>query len=129
MVSPPIYSRFFRGKTAYAMGKVGMSVMTIGMAMDFQREQRTEMAITSLWPAAVSLPGTDARRGNNDDSLTTLSGRRLGGYSKPTDRSRAVEEADDLLGRRARHPAIADGRRQRRVLPGRGLPPRAQRRH
>lgn len=24
VVSPPIYSRFFRGKTAYAVGKVGM---------------------------------------------------------------------------------------------------------
>lgn len=56
VVSPPIYSRFFRGKTAYAMGKVGMSVLTKGLAMDFEREGRTEMAITSIWPAAVCLP-------------------------------------------------------------------------
>lgn len=57
VVSPPIYSRFFRGKTAYAMGKVGMSVLTKGLAMDFVRQGRTDMAITSLWPAAVfSLP-------------------------------------------------------------------------
>ena len=28
VVSPPIYSRFFRGKTSYAIGKVGMSVLT-----------------------------------------------------------------------------------------------------
>src|SRR3984885_2210257 len=53
VVSPPIYSRFFRGKTAYAMGKVGMSVLTKGMAMDFEREGRKHMAITSIWPAAV----------------------------------------------------------------------------
>ena len=53
VVSPPIYSRFFRGKTAYAMGKVGMSVLTKGLAMDFEREGRTEMAITSIWPAVV----------------------------------------------------------------------------
>jgi NAD(P)-dependent dehydrogenase (short-subunit alcohol dehydrogenase family) len=53
VVSPPIYSRFFRGKTAYAMGKVGMSVLTKGLAMDFEREKRDEMAITSIWPAAV----------------------------------------------------------------------------
>lgn len=53
VVSPPIYSRFFRGKTAYAMGKVGMSVLTKGLAMDFEREGRTEMAITSIWPASV----------------------------------------------------------------------------
>lgn len=56
VVSPPIYSRFFRGKTAYAMGKVGMSVLTKGLAMDFQRQGLTEMAITSIWPAAVSIP-------------------------------------------------------------------------
>jgi NAD(P)-dependent dehydrogenase (short-subunit alcohol dehydrogenase family) len=52
VVSPPIYSRFFRGKTAYAMGKIGMSVLTKGLAMDFVRQERTEMAITSIWPAA-----------------------------------------------------------------------------
>jgi NAD(P)-dependent dehydrogenase (short-subunit alcohol dehydrogenase family) len=53
VVSPPIYSRFFRGKTAYAMGKVGMSVLTKGLDMDFEREGRHEMAITSIWPASV----------------------------------------------------------------------------
>ncbi|BDD57698.1 hypothetical protein MAP00_003044 [Monascus purpureus] len=53
VVSPPIYSRFFRGKTAYAMGKVGMSVLTKGLAMDFVRQGRKEMAITSIWPAAA----------------------------------------------------------------------------
>jgi NAD(P)-dependent dehydrogenase (short-subunit alcohol dehydrogenase family) len=54
VVSPPIYSRFFRGKTAYAIGKVGMSVLTKGLAMDFVRQGRKDMAITSIWPAAVS---------------------------------------------------------------------------
>ena len=53
VVSPPIYSRFFRGKTAYAMGKVGMSVLTKGLAMDFERQGHVDsgMAITSIWPA------------------------------------------------------------------------------
>lgn len=55
IVSPPIYSRFFRGKTSYAMGKVGMSVLTKGLAMDFERQGRSSMAVTSIWPAAVSL--------------------------------------------------------------------------
>lgn len=55
VVSPPIYSRFFRGKTAYAMGKIGMSVLTKGLAMDFEREQKSDMAVTSIWPAKVSL--------------------------------------------------------------------------
>jgi len=53
VVSPPIYSRFFRGKAAYAMGKVGMSVLTKGLAMDFEREGKKDMAITSIWPAAA----------------------------------------------------------------------------
>lgn len=53
VVSPPVYSRFFRGKTAYAMGKVGMSVLTMGLAMDWKREEREGMAISSIWPAAV----------------------------------------------------------------------------
>ncbi|KAJ5566199.1 Short-chain dehydrogenase/reductase SDR [Penicillium sp. DV-2018c] len=53
VVSPPIYSRFFRGKTAYAMGKVGMSVLVKGLAMDFVREGRDKMAITSIWPAVA----------------------------------------------------------------------------
>ena len=55
VVSPPIYSRFFRGKPAYAMGKVGMSVLTVGLSMDWKREGREGMAISSIWPAAVSI--------------------------------------------------------------------------
>lgn len=55
VVSPPIYSRFFRGKTAYAMGKVGMSVLTKGLAMDFVRQGLDDMAITSIWPAVVCI--------------------------------------------------------------------------
>ncbi|KAK6842373.1 short chain dehydrogenase family protein [Apiospora arundinis] len=84
VVSPPIYSRFFRGKTAYAMviiparfaqncfirdlfspyclfllmhehrpGKVGMSVLTKGLAMDFERQGLKNMSITSIWPAVA----------------------------------------------------------------------------
>lgn len=57
VVCPPIYSRFFRGKTAYAVGKVGMSVLVKGLGMDFEREGLVEkgLAITGLWPAVVSL--------------------------------------------------------------------------
>lgn len=53
VISPPIYSRFLKGKTAYAMGKWGMSALTMGLAVDFEREGRDNLAITSLWPAAV----------------------------------------------------------------------------
>ena len=66
VVSPPIYSRFFRGKTGYAMGKVGMSVLTKGLAMDFERSGKKEMAITSVWPAVAiqsAATGTLSRAG------------------------------------------------------------------
>lgn len=53
VVCPPIYSRFFRGKTAYAVGKVGMSVLVKGLAMDWIREGKKNMAITGLWPAVA----------------------------------------------------------------------------
>jgi len=53
VVSPPIYSRFFRGKAAYAMGKIGMSVLTKGLAMDFEREGKVNMSISSIWPASA----------------------------------------------------------------------------
>ena len=53
VVAPPIYSRFFRGKTAYAVGKVGMSVLVKGLAMDFERQGKTDAAVSALWPAVA----------------------------------------------------------------------------
>ena len=71
LVSPPIYSRFFRGKTAYAMGKVGMSVLTKGLAMDFERQGLDGMSVTSIWPAtAIRSAATEVNavaRGDADD--------------------------------------------------------------
>ncbi|KAK7418824.1 hypothetical protein QQX98_003686 [Neonectria punicea] len=73
VVSPPIYSRFFRGKTAYAMGKIGMSVLTKGLAMDFEREEGDEMAITSIWPAvAIESAATERFTAANPDELNDL---------------------------------------------------------
>ncbi|KAM0334310.1 hypothetical protein ACHAQA_001333 [Verticillium albo-atrum] len=51
VVSPPIYSRFFRGKTAYAMGKVAMSVLTKGLAMDFAIESAATEKFTKADPS------------------------------------------------------------------------------
>ena len=36
------------------VGKVGMSVLTKGLAMDWAREGKKDMSITSIWPAVVS---------------------------------------------------------------------------
>lgn len=74
VVSPPIYSRFFRGKTAYAMGKVGMSVLTKGLAMDFVRQGLADrMAITSIWPAvAIESAATERMTRLNRDEERDL---------------------------------------------------------
>jgi len=40
-------------RTAYAMGKIAMSVLVKGLAMDFERQGRHDMAISAIWPAAV----------------------------------------------------------------------------
>ncbi|KAM0717516.1 hypothetical protein Q7P37_007368 [Cladosporium fusiforme] len=69
VVSPPIYSRFFRGKTAYAMGKVGMSVLTLGLSMDWKREGRDNMAITSIWPAAAIDSAATQANGSDQSNL------------------------------------------------------------
>lgn len=82
VVSPPIYSRFFRGKTAYAMGKVGMSVLTKGLAMDWEREGKKDMAITSIWPAAAI----------ESAATTNVQGDELSDLRKPTIFSDAILE-------------------------------------
>ncbi|EAW07187.1 short chain dehydrogenase family protein [Aspergillus clavatus NRRL 1] len=85
VVSPPIYSRFFRGKTAYAMGKVGMSVLTRGLAMDFVRQGAKDMAITSIWPA-VSIESAATEMTTREDAS------RKADLRKPTIFSDAILE-------------------------------------
>ncbi|KAK5990031.1 Hydroxysteroid dehydrogenase-like 2-like protein [Cladobotryum mycophilum] len=65
--------RFFRGKTAYAMGKIGMSVLTKGLAMDFEREGLKDMSITSIWPAvAIESAATEKFSKQNPDDEKDL---------------------------------------------------------
>ncbi|KAG9250816.1 short chain dehydrogenase [Emericellopsis atlantica] len=80
VVSPPIYSRFFKGKTAYAVGKVGMSVLTKGLAVDWKRQGKNNMAITSIWPATAII------------SAATPDSRLLPDLRKPTIFSDAILE-------------------------------------
>jgi NAD(P)-dependent dehydrogenase (short-subunit alcohol dehydrogenase family) len=56
VVSPPIYSRFPRGKTAYAMTKFAMTTLMIGLHHDFKRQKLAsgfDGAVCSIWPAAA----------------------------------------------------------------------------
>ncbi|KAF4121197.1 Short-chain dehydrogenase, partial [Geosmithia morbida] len=73
VVSPPIYSRFFRGKTAYSIGKVGMSVLTKGLAADIDRDGslRGRLSISSVWPAAAIQSAATARFEREDATLAS----------------------------------------------------------
>ncbi len=68
VVCPPIYSRFFRGKTAYAMGKVGMSVLVKGLAVDLEREGLRDMGIVGIWPAVAIESGATRQFTDKDPS-------------------------------------------------------------
>lgn len=50
LVSPPIYKRFFKGKTPYSISKVGMTVLTHGLANELKD---SGVSISSLWPATA----------------------------------------------------------------------------
>ncbi|KAL9086595.1 MAG: hypothetical protein Q9165_007038 [Trypethelium subeluteriae] len=108
VVSPPIYSRFFRGKTAYAVGKVGMSVLAKGLAMDFKREGKSHMAITSIWPA-----------------VTIFSDAIMAMLNAPTDRVNGRLELDEDFLREYSHIedfskyAVVAGATPRRIMPAR----------
>ena len=56
VVSPPIYSRFPRGKAAYAMTKFAMTTLMIGLHHDFKRQKVKNGfggGVCSIWPAAT----------------------------------------------------------------------------
>ena len=56
IVSPPIYSRFPRGKAAYAMTKFAMTTLMIGLYHDFKRQKVAtgfDGGVCSIWPAAA----------------------------------------------------------------------------
>jgi len=50
LVSPPIYNRFFRGKTPYSVSKVGMTVLVHGLANELKG---TGVSISGLWPGTT----------------------------------------------------------------------------
>lgn len=108
VVSPPIYSRFFRGKTAYAMGKVAMSVLTKGLAMDFAREGKKDMAISSMWVAtAIQSAATVGR----EDVLSDLRKPVSAATSVPGEQLRKAQ--DNLLRCRHSHASRTRCRSQR----------------
>ncbi|KAK4693035.1 citronellol/citronellal dehydrogenase, partial [Lecanoromycetidae sp. Uapishka_2] len=130
VVSPPIYSRFFRGKTAYAMGKIGMSVLTKGLAMDFEREQKTDMAITSIWPATgiesaatAQISAREPAEGRDLRKPTIFSDAILAILKAPiSDVNGLLDLDEDFLRRHSgiteySHYSCVDGASPRRIMP------------
>lgn len=128
VVSPPIYSRFFRGKTAYAIGKVGMSVLTKGLAMDWAREGKKHMAITSIWPAvAIQSAATQNVEGENLKDLRTptiFSDAILAMLrSEPAEVNGALELDEDFLRKKGYTDedfdkySLVPGSKPRRIMP------------
>lgn len=127
VVSPPIYSRFFRGKTAYAMGKVGMSVLTKGLAMDFERDGKKDMAITSIWPA-VAIQSAATERAEREEGGRDL--RKPSIYSdailamlksRTEEVNGCLELDEDFLRKKGvtdfdRY-SVVEGARPRRIMP------------
>ncbi|GFR89118.1 hydroxysteroid dehydrogenase-like protein 2 [Elysia marginata] len=50
LVAPPIYNRFFKGKTPYSMTKVASTVLVHGLANELVG---SGVSISALWPATV----------------------------------------------------------------------------
>lgn len=50
LVAPPIYNRFFKGKTPYSITKAGMTILAKGLANELTN---TGVSISTLWPATV----------------------------------------------------------------------------
>jgi len=125
VVSPPIYSRFFRGKTAYAMGKVGMSVLTKGLAMDWIRERKTDMAITSIWPAAGIQSAATEKNGADSKDLrkpTIFSDAILAMLRAPASAVNGGLELDEDFLRKTGvtdfgHYSLIPGTTPRRIMP------------
>ncbi|KAF2837938.1 short chain dehydrogenase [Patellaria atrata CBS 101060] len=126
VVSPPIYSRFFRGKTAYAIGKVGMSVLTKGLGMDFERDNRTGMAITSIWPAVAIQSAATADPAIQKDlrKATIFSDAILAILKAPAEQVNGCLELDEDFLRKVSvrdfsHYSLVPGTTPRRIMPAR----------
>ncbi|KAL2041503.1 hypothetical protein N7G274_005885 [Stereocaulon virgatum] len=129
VVSPPIYSRFFRGKTAYAMGKVGMSVLTKGLGMDFEKAGWAGMAVTSLWPAtgiesAATVTAVAGEEGKRElRKATVFSDAVLAVIRAPVERVNGLLEIDEDFLRREEgvsefgRYSVVEGAEPRRIMP------------
>lgn len=84
VVSPPIYSRFIHGKTAYAMSKLSMTILTMGLAKDIQRQNHPNFSITSIWPAvAIESAATELNSQIKEQGMDSVDVERRKDLRKP----------------------------------------------
>ncbi|KAG7290418.1 hypothetical protein NEMBOFW57_000418 [Staphylotrichum longicolle] len=123
VVCPPIYSRFFRGKTAYAMGKVGMSVLVKGLAMDFKREGLDGMGVAIESAATEQFTRKDPSYANDLRKPTIFSDAILAMIKAPASVINGELELDeDFLRKQAgvtdfSKYAVVPGTSPRRIMP------------
>lgn len=91
VVSPPIYDRFIHGKTAYAMSKLSMSILTLGLAKDISRQNHKDMSITSIWPAvAITSAATELNPAVQEAGMDSVSLEKRKDLRKPEIYSDAI---------------------------------------
>ena len=91
VVSPPIYSRFVHGKTAYAMTKLSMTILTMGLAKDIERQGHKDFAVTSIWPAvAIESAATELNSQVQAAGMDSVSREKRKDLRKPTVFSDAI---------------------------------------
>ena len=70
VISPPIYQRFFKGKTPYSMTKVAMTVLMKGLSFELKN---TNTSIVSLWPATgIQSAATERFKSQNGEDISKL---------------------------------------------------------
>ena len=144
VVSPPIYSRFIHGKTAYAMSKLSMTILTMGLAKDIQRQGHKDFAITSIWPAVaiesaatelnlqIQAAGMDSRAASMEKRKdlrkpSIYSDAILGMLRAPAEKVNGLVDTDeDFLRRECGYQDgefdkynVVEGSRPRRIMPKR----------
>ena len=107
-----------------------MSVLTKGLAMDFQREGKKDMAITSIWPAtAIESAATaqitkrDPAEGRDLRKATIFSDAVLAMLEAPTARVNGLLDLDEDFLRREEGVvdfekySVVEGAQPRRIMP------------
>ncbi|KDQ20853.1 hypothetical protein BOTBODRAFT_26874 [Botryobasidium botryosum FD-172 SS1] len=101
IVAPPIYSRFFRGKVPYAMSKIPMTALVMGLPVDISRAYGPSCRITpvGLWPATSIQSAATASMESNPERDGAKYLRRPEIWSEAVYRILSDEDKEKIQGR------------------------------